>query len=276
MVSCPIYFSDNVLLTVKIFLDFFFFFIRFLLRRRVPSASTVHNDACVLFAERRRQTGVPERQGIAAHHRRSCDGHFHHRPVADRVLPVLLPAPARSDIRRRPSTEKVARQRVFQRRRAQQQSQSRHVAGVRAVRTAKEPVGRRQPGTEAAPAVRIVADRHRNDRAQEKSTGRDVRKRLVYISNYFGFFIIRIMKNKYCTRHAGGSRAKRFIFRFYCSRRRRRRRRPPASVSAVVLRCVTSSRPFPRALGGEGDEARSRNELPGLKLRNWYSTTTAK
>lgn len=163
------------------------------------------------------------------------------------MLPVLLPAPARSDIGRRPSAEEVARQRVFQRRRAEQQSQSRHVAGVRAVRTAKEPVGRRQPGTKAAPAVRIVADRHRNDRAQEKFTGRDVHKRLVYIYIYIHVFScvlyiqINITRN---TRALGKSVYFSILLFAACAFRGVVVvRQPTSAIAAVVSRCFTSSKP---------------------------------
>lgn len=84
---------------------------------------------------------------------------------------MLLPAPTGWWRR---AVKKIARQRLFQRRRAQP-SKPRHVASVRAVWTAKEPFGCREPGSKAAQEVWIVADRHRNDRTEEEFTGRDVR-----------------------------------------------------------------------------------------------------
>lgn len=158
----------------------------------------VCNHACVSFAEHQRQTGVSGRQGIAGRYRRFGDRHFHHSPVVDRVLLVLLSAPAQFNIGRHQSTEKIAHQRVFQRWRSEQQSSSssRHVTGVRAVRTAKELVGRRQPGTKATPTIRIVADWHWNERAQKEFTGRDVHERLVVLSS--SLLIHNLGKSYFC------------------------------------------------------------------------------
>lgn len=68
---------------------------------------------CVLFTEQWWQGylgNYVQRQRIPAHHYWTGDRHFHHHPAVDRVLPVLLSAPAVGY-----AVEKIAHQRVLQR-----------------------------------------------------------------------------------------------------------------------------------------------------------------